>query len=62
MHLFGELSRLGSTAATKAALELIGEPIGPPRLPRLPLSDAARTTLRDYLTTIDLPAGDGLAG
>lgn len=42
-------------SGTKAALEIIGLPAGPPRPPRLPLPDEMRPRLRAVLDKIGLP-------
>jgi 4-hydroxy-tetrahydrodipicolinate synthase len=42
-------------SGTKAALEIIGLPAGPPRPPRLPLPDEMRPRLRAVLDEIGLP-------
>lgn len=39
-------------SGTKAALELTGRPMGPPRAPRLPYPAAQRKLLQDYLTRL----------
>ena len=42
-------------AGTKAALEMISLPVGPPRPPRLPLPQNMRGKLRSVLEKLDLP-------
>jgi len=42
IQLFG---RYGYLSATKAAMEMLGVPVGPPRLPHLPLTPEERTKL-----------------
>ena len=48
-------------SATKAALEMIGQPVGPPRPPRLPLPEARRPALRKVLASLGLVAGAAAA-
>jgi 4-hydroxy-tetrahydrodipicolinate synthase len=61
MHLFTETRRLGGIAATKAALDLLGLPVGMPRRPRLPVPDAAKAEIAAMLETLDIRATEGLA-
>jgi len=42
-------------SGTKAALEMMGMSMGPPRPPRLPLPDAQRPDLRRVLSALSLP-------
>jgi 4-hydroxy-tetrahydrodipicolinate synthase len=46
MHLYAATRDLGGVAATKAALDLLGLPGGPPRPPRVPVDDATRERVR----------------
>ena len=43
---------------SKAAFELMGMPMGPPRAPRLPLPEAQRPALRDVLRQMDVLADE----
>ena len=43
-------------SATKAALALIGRPVGPPRMPRLPLPEASVAALRRVLADLGVLA------
>ena len=45
-------------SGTKAALEMIGMPMGPPRAPRLPLPEAQRPALRGVLHKMGLLAAE----
>jgi 4-hydroxy-tetrahydrodipicolinate synthase len=64
--LFGRLLRLsaacygaGGIRATKAVLNALGLPGGYPRLPQLPVSDAAVAQLLDVVGKLGLGAGEG---
>ena len=45
-------------SGTKAAFELMGMPMGPPRAPRLPLPDAQRPALREVLRQMGVLADE----
>jgi 4-hydroxy-tetrahydrodipicolinate synthase len=49
MRLYTATRDLGGVAATKAALDLLGLPGGPPRPPRLPVDTATRTRIQRTL-------------
>ncbi|MGO4852319.1 4-hydroxy-tetrahydrodipicolinate synthase [Phaeovulum sp. W22_SRMD_FR3] len=44
-------------SATKAAMAMIGQPMGDPRPPRLPLPQDRKAELRQILATLGIPAG-----
>jgi 4-hydroxy-tetrahydrodipicolinate synthase len=46
LRLYAATRELGGLTATKAALELLGRPGGPPRPPRLPADDATRAQIQ----------------
>jgi 4-hydroxy-tetrahydrodipicolinate synthase len=61
LRLFTATRALGGVAATKAALELLGLPGGPPRLPRVPLDESLRVAVeREMIDAVDLRALEGL--
>jgi 4-hydroxy-tetrahydrodipicolinate synthase len=61
MRLYEATRALGGIVATKAALGLLGLPGGAPRLPRLPLDDAARQMVTErMINAVDLRAVEGL--
>jgi len=43
----------------KAALEMVGHPVGPPRLPLVPANDGERTKIQQALRDAGLKSGDG---
>lgn len=49
LPLFDAQAHLGGVSMSKAALELLGIPAGPPRLPQLPPTDEQRGFLADWL-------------
>jgi len=49
LRLYTTTRALGGLTATKTALELLGRPGGPPRPPRLPADDAARTQVQQRI-------------
>ena len=62
MHLYAATRDLGGVAATKAALDLLGLPGGPPRPPRLPVDTETRERIqRTMIDGLALRAWEGLA-
>lgn len=54
VQLIGVLSKYGYMAAARAYLEMLGVPVGPPRLPHLPLSKDQYNCLRNELNQLNL--------
>ncbi|HEX9792521.1 MAG TPA: dihydrodipicolinate synthase family protein [Planctomycetota bacterium] len=51
-QMVAALARHGFLPAARALMDMIGVAVGPPRLPLLPVGDAARTALRAELTAL----------